>query len=1060
MQDSRAIGKELIQSVPLQKQNWRVSKEDIHRISRLISPAWWERLAHKLCFDSDEVDEIKKYEGDFDNQRYKLLVRWNNRFGHKATYKKILDGLLDIEAIDTLDEVCKLLHTQTEPGPPLPSALDRYSDDLKREYSSYRLRSIVDWPPPPNENFIKLAMIREHGLRCGTIDPIFVANMTQGNIQNVLEKKVEIQPDEIFNTDLSEGKVLLVEGAPGSGKTTLCWYICQQWGRGKLFQQFSHVLMVELRDRNTQAAKCLADFLPFCEDNYIAEKMENKSGDNALIILDGWNELPEPMRKQSIFHNLLKKKKQGCILRHAVVLISSRSNVTADLHSDVDIRVETLGFTPDQIERYVCGSFEQEPEKAEDLLAKIRQNPKLQGNCYLPLILTLIVHLYCASDNQLPESFCGVIIELTLTCLYRYRRNTLKLKGGFDSFEDKDIPSDIKPQFLRLCKLAYEATMEERYSFSNLETEGFLGLIQTVESLSKRENQTTQYFFHSSLQELCAAVYISTQPIPEQIDLIKRVFDNQNDYVLRFYSSLTRWKEGSVCKVLLENSAIIQFFNDTTQIHLMTYPEKPVEISQPLFQMAEIMAQMFPMVDEPYDQEKLVSSMGDVQKVECLAEEPSKNLPIENSACSFNLDDFICRLLNNYRRSVLENCDETSGVDIKEYEEIMESHFSLANKILGQALREISDALDQEDPKAISASDSKFQKMIMRGLKEDSKYTTFLQQQLHVSSFDCTDDMLMLLHCIYESRSPALAQILGPSLVLMGRLNASDLIALQSVLDMKEGGTCTCNVETLSLVSALTPTEIMIVVKAIKSNSTIRKLEVNFGCYHEDLVRTVLLKPTITHFTYKWIIPDKKNRIFSCKSLSSCLMHNDNLKVLDLSDEQILDVGAKEIASVLNTTQLVELNLSNCGLERRGIEALSTTLASNSYLSILHLNDTITSLDALKCLSYSLNQNNTLKVLGMVEDPVLTELSEENLAEFILHLTFNSSVVYVVLNEKRTGVALIQQAVATVNITRKHNQQPQFSISDHYTSSEIYMDTAMNTEEAFCRYVLKYTYTC
>ena len=345
------------------------------------------------------------------------------------------------------------------------------------------------------------------------------------------------------------------------------------------------------------------------------------------------------------------------------------------------------------------------------------------------------------------------------------------------------------------------------------------------------------------------------------------------------------------------------------------------------------------------------------------------------------------------------------------------------------------EVLCQQVKRKVNPFSLKTQKMLIHYIEENN--TTFLDQQLMVSILhrDIIHEMLMLLHCIYESRNPALAQILGPSLALLGQLHASDMIALQSVLDMKEGGTCTCNLETLSLVSALTPTEIMIVVKAIKTNSTIQKLKVDVGYYHEDLVRTVLLKPTITHF------PDEKNRIFSCKSLSLCLMNNYNLKVLDLCDARILDVGAEEIASVLNTTQLVELNLSSCGLETKGIGALSTALASNSCLSVLHLNDTIISPTALKCLSHSLRQNNTLKVLGMIEVPVTSELNEENIAEFIQHLTFNSSVIRVVLNEIRIGVLLIQRAVATVNLMRKHNQQPQLSIDDHYTNSEIYKDT-------------------
>ena len=1024
--------------------------------------------------------------------------------------------------------MCKLLHDQSKPGPPLPSEIDEYSNNLKKEYSSYKLRQIVDWPLPPTENFIRLAMIREQEVRRGELDPQFINDMTQGKVADVLRKEVEIQPDEIFehikpsngeHIKPSNGEVILVEGAPGSGKTTLCWYTCKQWGEGKCFQQFSHVLMVELRDRYTQAAKCLADLLPFCEGregNRIAEQMEQGGGENVLIILEGWDQLPQSLRQRedSMFQELIRKKAHRCLLRQAVVLISSRSSVTADLHSSVSMRIETLGFTPDHIERYVCSSFQGKPEKAKKLLTKIRENPRLEGNCYLPLFLMLIVHLY-SYDYQLPKSFCGVIIELALTCLYHYRRNTLKRTGAnINSFDD--LPDDIGPLFLHLCELAYNATMEERYSFSNLETENLLGLMQTVESLSSRENQTTQYFLHSSLQELCAAVHISIQEIPVQKGLIKKAFDSPKDYVLRFYSALTHWKNEDMAKALRENS---EKLCEETSLLVSAKPEVLSEHIVPVMPVlenffstcAQVLEYALDVVvgDKPFDRDKLASLLNDMVNSQDVTSEMCTILEdkmMKLSDASFNPGDSpavnneIVVKVSETMVKVWDQVATEKGIDepiLKAFgQEFLEQHFGLQVPFLQnieQFMEEIFEAFgttdipeevlrDQviqkvqqdimkkqatEDPRSkmgipmspeqqVShaihnvlldgwkkyADGMLFQSQLMDGADNSSMCMKLVQkhihntttslQQLAASSFHKSgaQNMLMLIHCIYEANNPKLTQILGSSLKLMGELNASDLIALQSVLSMKYGSRSHSKLEQLVLMSAIP--EMQRVVEVIKATSTIHTLILSVGHYDEELVRTVLQKPTIRFFRYNWIIENEKTCACSCNSLASCLKNNQSLQAFELLNVPILDVGAEALAGVLNTTQLVEIDLSRCGITEKGIIALSTALANNVFLNVLQLNDTTISPAALQHLSMSLRQNNTLKVLGMVEDPTTTELSEENIEEFIQQL--NPSVVYILLHGIRIHAPILQRALSLVNATRKLKLQPQLSISDHYPS--------------------------
>ena len=48
-------------------------------------------------------------------------------------------------------------------------------------------------------------------------------------------------------SDIDQGftrKVVLIEGIAGSGKTTLCWYICTEWAAGRLFEDYKVLIHI------------------------------------------------------------------------------------------------------------------------------------------------------------------------------------------------------------------------------------------------------------------------------------------------------------------------------------------------------------------------------------------------------------------------------------------------------------------------------------------------------------------------------------------------------------------------------------------------------------------------------------------------------------------------------------------------------------------------------------------------------------------------------------------------------------------------------------------------
>ena len=84
-----------------------------------------------------------------------------------------------------------------------------------------------------------------HGLEPG----ILIEHRVKGEVGALKDSKVPVDMDSIFgifenNTRLPV--VILVEGALGSGKTSLAYYYCQKWAEGNL-AIFDLVVLVYLR---------------------------------------------------------------------------------------------------------------------------------------------------------------------------------------------------------------------------------------------------------------------------------------------------------------------------------------------------------------------------------------------------------------------------------------------------------------------------------------------------------------------------------------------------------------------------------------------------------------------------------------------------------------------------------------------------------------------------------------------------------------------------------------------------------------------------------------------
>ena len=448
--------------------------------------------------------------------------------------------------------------------------LDRrvmYSEHHRRLYQEYAPERMLQWPELPHYEFVTLAMIKRDKLRYGEYDK-FVKETLHGDADDIMRQKDEINLECIFETTTAKHKVILIEGAPGAGKTMLVWYICREWGRKKLFIQFWIIVLATLRDPTVQEAKSITDVVPN-EDQFgaqnVALEMKSCQGKGVLFILDGWDELPEQKRKSNtfLFRQLIEQPEKHS-LDEAAIVVTSRPVSSGDLRRFASSRIEIVGFISSKIKEYfeTCLKSEEEhSKKLNSLLQTVADNPLIGSICYLPLNAAIVVYLFCACDCVLPNTYYELFQLLVYHCLKRYAG-----KNGINIVQHKQpafeyLPQEIKKPFEQICKLAYLATREELITFCPKTLNNFgieeplnhLGLMQSVQSLLKHGQGTTYHFLHLSLQELLAAYHISKLRPDDQVKVFKAWLDSPRfSSVFGFYAGFTKLQCKEVRDVVAE----------------------------------------------------------------------------------------------------------------------------------------------------------------------------------------------------------------------------------------------------------------------------------------------------------------------------------------------------------------------------------------------------------------------------------------------------------------------------------------------------------------------------
>ena len=387
----------------------------------------------------------------------------------------------------------------------------------------------------------------------------------------------------------SDPQFVLIEGAPGIGKSLLLKQIAYLWATKQILQYFKLVLLLCLRDPAVQQMSLIDDLLqPFCKRDRRAieispsccDYLSENDGEDLVLLLDGYDEYPEMLRKDSLIADILNRE----VLPHCGLIISSRPHASVSLRDQATVRVDILGFTEAEREHYITQSMKGQPQKVDELTRYLQGHSTISSLCFIPFNLVVLVYLY-KQGIPLPQNSAQLYnYFICLTICRHLKKHAHHLQGNITELTKlpnlTDLPEPYNKIIQQLSKLSLEALNDDKLIFTLDEIKaacpditaipgaikGF-GLLQAVEHFGLTGTTTTFNFLHFSLQEYLAAHHIANLPAEEELRIIEEKFWSKLHFnMFSIYISLTKGQRHSFKHFLCGGNKAItisdEFLND------------------------------------------------------------------------------------------------------------------------------------------------------------------------------------------------------------------------------------------------------------------------------------------------------------------------------------------------------------------------------------------------------------------------------------------------------------------------------------------------------------------
>ena len=878
---------------------------------------------------------------------------------------------------------------------------DVVADNLRSDYMESRYNFDQDeWPPNQPKTVVNVALMHYKDSRTEQ-ELIEISKRYKEGTHAIDElahhSRVTKDISKIFATDSKKAatndkplKFILIEGAPGIGKTVLAKKIAYLWAKRKLLTDVNILFLLFLRDPPLQDIATPEQLVQYLSNKYLDEEQLKNCVDQIKelkvgIVMDGFDEYPTKLHKKSFIADLIK----GKVFYNFIIVLTSRPTATISLHNKVDRRVEILGFSQEERDKYISDSLDL-PEQRKQLQDYLKCQPIINGLVYVPLHLAILLYLF-KIQSKLPETLTEMNESFILHTIYRSLTKDELTSTGLVTVvvSMKDLPENVTMIIKALSKLAFKGLQNDKLVFSydeikencsEIENEipgafnGF-GLLQVVQHFPKIGAGVTISFnfLHFTMQEYLASLYVSTTiPYKQQLSLMEDTFWNSRyNFMWMMYVGIN----GTNSQIFMQFLYKAQPGEDIINLSLSSSIQSDRLKCLHLFQ--------------------------------CFMEAKSKTVPKEISSIFHNneINFHGLRLLPYHISSLI----------------LYISEYSIQLKSLNLRDCHIGDI----------------------GMSMLERYFSVNPDKAsHIKHIDLFGNNSILLWNVY-------CAIFGQQ--NLTKLNWSSLgsVNIEEVINVMENNT---TVKSLDLSdNHFNDDDAKKIVHGFCKNNTLQELDLSQNRITANGAKSISKCIECNKILKE--IDVSKNKISKCglTEIAVALKRNKTLQSLNVSFNNISDDGAVAISECLkNNNTLQQLDMSHNKVYNKGIINIGEALQINTTLQILDISHNNFSGKGVLSFSECLREKNTLNQLKISWDDIdmnlelnVTSLdisckykkSFSNTGAILLSKLFNYNTIILILDISYSGISN-DGAIAISECLKNNNTLQQLSMSHNKISND------------------------
>ena len=915
------------------KVNKQVIEEDSKELVIKLNHSWDERTLEDLEILKKNITEIFQLPSFIMTirkvEKSSIIITWVISTLIATSLEKRLRNI-------DLSEICKergiqSIHLNGKDCSSSPTK--KYEDYLKNLYSTKKGKNLAPF---------KLARIEKEAIR--SQDDEFTKDTFRGDQDDIVHKKYPMKEDEVCHpTDQKKTRLVLIEGAPGVGKTTFSEEYCFKWSQGKYLNDHTLLLLLPLRDNNVKSAKSVSDLFqhPHLTQD-IAEIVESSQGEGVALWLEAWDELEESMREESsIFLDLV----HGRVLPKAIIIVTGRPWATKKIRDSSDITVDQHIEIVSTPKIQFARVLEEEKlrtknwRKFEDY---VNSNPSVKAAMHTPVTANIVMKVFRLSQDteSLPPT--------TMTKLYNAYTCKLLMQHLSKKMEDhkqshniqslEDVPPDVKKELQAICKLAWEGIVEQKLTFtSNAVSVGTLALMCEVKELHSGEDSKLSYhFIHLTLQEFLSAYHICQLPLEKQQQIIEEHMEVSHlNTVVKFYFGLCKHNDLPLSKIISPSKSSPSSY-------------------QWLFEC---------------DDSKQIS------KVLCSGESVSVRSsyewsPLDYYCLGYCISHSQCQWELNFSSTSMGD----EGVE-------MFCNGTLSNRQVTWNGKIIKANFDDN---AITEEGIKLLVQVPPQILQKINNLYLGINKLNENALDVFSKVIPELTSLQVLSLPG-NSVGDRGAVKLIRTLCDNKTPLQHLYlystDISED-CCTCLMKLLSCTDLkkldvskndLSSSSVTFIMEGIRQKNAIETLGISFSHFLEEnctSLASVLQQPMCQ---LKWLdIENCQIKSDGALQLAAGLTNNKSLESIYLSDNPIGDDGAAAVGkAITNNVVLRILDMCNCKITSKGFSKLASSLSNNTKLQTLSISGNQAGIEGASAVGKMITDNKTLEELSIGSDDSL-----------------------------------------------------------------------------------------